>query len=142
MSRVLVLSFLLFLFSCSSHVYVTPKACRSTAIWGKELKQKGKKDKVLGINRFELVHKVIMPFGVHRKKEVLIRHLLAKEGVSCSSLRSINITTETRFIDGLMSIVPFLSVKTIVVKGTRFGWRSDIKDETSVTKKIAFIHDE
>lgn len=103
MKSFLLLIFFLFT-SCSHSVNINPKGCYSK---GQIVPLKLEK------HTFETK---IYTFGSHSEK--YLEEILESKKISCKKIKNINYAFKTDIIDSIVSVVPFIEMKTLVVNYT------------------------
>ncbi len=93
---------LLFLFtSCSHSLNLNPKGCYSKG-FVKKLD-----------NKIYTIEKSIVSFG--ESSEYYLKDILESKKVECTKLKNINYTFKTGAIDSIISVLPFIERKTLVI---------------------------
>ena len=66
---------------------------------------------------FKIKKEINTLFSSFRKKEVNVKDLLSKEGLVCSSFKSLRVVTQKNLKNFVLSLTPFFSQDTIIVYG-------------------------
>jgi hypothetical protein len=113
MNKIVILFILLALSSCASKLVLTPRKCPNKAIWVND-----KKLKTFGEKKYWIVGS---------EKKVFIRDILKENGITCSQIRGMSLTVKREWSDSLLSILPFVARRTLVLKGYK---KSDFMDDS------------
>jgi len=109
--------FLLFLGGCASHIIITPEGCRSNANWLVNHKADEDISQIKG-NYFTFTRWIWTPLGPFKKTDVSLKTLLRWEDIPCERLDTLTVTTKTTWYSALMSAVPFMGGRVVVISGT------------------------
>ncbi len=106
--------FLVFFSSCGSHLVINPEQCEAKGFWGRP-------KVITTIDKeafsFEFEESIWTPLGFFKPTPIYLADFLEDRNLLCSRLDSLEVEMKTKWYEGVLRFIPFMSRKTVVVRG-------------------------
>jgi hypothetical protein len=113
-SQLFLLFFMLFLASCGSHLVINPEQCESKGMWGRpQVIESIDKETY----KFEFEESIWTPFGFAKPTQIYLQDFLEDHHLLCSRIDSLEVEMKTKWYEGILRFIPFMSRKTVVIRG-------------------------
>ncbi len=87
--------------SCGTHFYIDPRGCQGVGQWGDKINDKRFTERYWDFT------------GLIEKEEIDLRDEFKNNNIDCENMREMSIIVKKTWWDATLSLIPFVSVKTI-----------------------------